>query len=69
MELSTRDMPIVSFAIPCRNEKDCTEALIRSILAQEPPPGGFGVILADGMSDDGTQEILRCVARSEAGLS
>jgi succinoglycan biosynthesis protein ExoA len=49
---------VVSVVVPCRNEKDHIEAVIRSILDQEPPPGGFEVIVADGMSDDGTREIL-----------
>ena len=51
--------PSVSVVIPCRNEKDHIEACVRSILTQEPPPGGFEVILADGMSDDGTRDILK----------
>jgi glycosyltransferase involved in cell wall biosynthesis len=53
--------PIISVVIPCRNERDHIEGCIRSILAQEPMPGGFEVIVADGMSDDGTREILSTV--------
>ena len=52
----------VSIVIPCRNEKDHIEACLRSILAQEAPPGGFEIIVADGMSDDGTREILARLA-------
>jgi succinoglycan biosynthesis protein ExoA len=51
-------MPIVSVVVPCRNEKDHIEACVRSILAQEPPRGDFEIIIADGMSDDGTREKL-----------
>ena len=51
--------PAVSIIVPCRNEKDHIESCLRSILAQEPPPGGFEIIVADGMSTDGTREILK----------
>ena len=51
-------IPTVSIIVPCRNERDYIENSVRSILAQKPPPGGFEVIVADGMSDDGTRDIL-----------
>jgi succinoglycan biosynthesis protein ExoA len=55
--------PAVSIVIPCRNERDQIEATIRSVLAQESPVGGFEVIVADGMSDDGTRSILAKIAK------
>jgi glycosyltransferase involved in cell wall biosynthesis len=54
--------PGVSIIVPCRNEKDTIEACLHGILCQEPPPGGFEVIVADGLSDDGTRDILQRVA-------
>jgi succinoglycan biosynthesis protein ExoA len=60
--------PLVSIVVPCRNEKDHIESCLRSILAQESPPGGFEVIVADGMSDDGTRDILRGLATENASL-
>jgi glycosyltransferase involved in cell wall biosynthesis len=42
--------------------------VLRSILDQEPPNGGFEVIVADGMSDDGTREILDRMAASESRI-
>jgi succinoglycan biosynthesis protein ExoA len=54
--------PTASVVIPCRNERDYIERTLRSILAQQPPPGGFEVIVADGMSDDGTRDILARLA-------
>src|SRR4029453_4426945 len=50
--------PAVSVIIPCRNERNHIGSVIKSILAQKPPLGGFEIIVADGMSDDGTREIL-----------
>jgi succinoglycan biosynthesis protein ExoA len=60
--------PAVSIVVPCRNERDQIETCVRSILAQEPPTGGFEIIVADGMSDDGTREILETIAVSEKRL-
>jgi glycosyltransferase involved in cell wall biosynthesis len=57
--------PGVSVLVPCRNEVVTIEACLRSILAQESPPGGFEVIVADGMSDDGTRSTLARVVASD----
>jgi glycosyltransferase involved in cell wall biosynthesis len=54
--------------ILCRNERDYIEACLRSILAQEPPPGGFEVVVADGMSTDGTREILHKLCSEDPRL-
>jgi glycosyltransferase involved in cell wall biosynthesis len=59
---------MVSVVMPCRNEGAHIAACIRSVLQQEPVSGGFEVIVADGMSDDGTREILREFARVEPRL-
>ena len=58
----------VSIVVPCRNERDQIEIALQSILAQESPPGGFEVIVADGMSDDGTRSILSKLAREDSRL-
>src|SRR5918996_6009696 len=60
--------PVVSIVVPCRNERDQIETAIQSILAQEPPPGEFEVIVADGMSDDGTRSILLKLAKENSHL-
>jgi succinoglycan biosynthesis protein ExoA len=53
------ESPFISVVVPCRNEQDYIEPSIHLILAQEPPPGGFEIIVADGMSGDGTRAILK----------
>jgi succinoglycan biosynthesis protein ExoA len=60
--------PSVSVVVPCRNERDHIEICVRSILSQEPPPGGFEIIVADGMSDDGTRDILTRLAAEDPRL-
>lgn len=60
--------PAISVVIPCRNERSQIEACVRSVLAQQAVPGRFEVIVADGMSDDGTREILARLAREDARL-
>jgi glycosyltransferase involved in cell wall biosynthesis len=60
--------PTVSIVVPCRNEKDHIENAVESILGQEPPPGGFEIIIADGASDDGTRSILARLAEEKSQL-
>jgi succinoglycan biosynthesis protein ExoA len=53
--------PAVSVVVPCRNEREYIGPCIRTMLSQEAPEGGFELIVVDGMSDDGTREIVqRC---------
>ena len=51
-----RMMPLVSVIIPCRNEAPCIDRCLESVLASEYPPDRLEVIVADGMSRDGTRE-------------
>src|SRR5688500_3711096 len=54
--------PLVSIVLPCRNEQGYIQACLQSALIQEPPDGGFEIIVADGMSTDGTREYLEQMA-------
>jgi len=61
--------PTVSVILPCRNEAGRIEACLTSILRQHEPEGGFEVIVADGMSSDGTRQILARLATEISGQS
>ena len=60
--------PFISIILPCRNENRNIELCVRSILGQDSPLGGFEVIVADGMSNDGTREILQLLAVNDERL-
>ena len=60
--------PLVSVVLPCRNEVHHIERCLESILHQRPPDGGFEIIVADGMSDDGTRSILGEMASQDERL-
>lgn len=55
-------IPYISIILPCRNERPSIERCVGSILEQDSPQGGFEVIVTDGLSDDGTREILQRLA-------
>ncbi|HLH57167.1 MAG TPA: glycosyltransferase family 2 protein [Verrucomicrobiae bacterium] len=65
---SQMERPAVSLVVPCRNEVVHIEACVRSLLAQQSPPGGFEVIISDGQSNDGTREILRKISETDSRL-
>ncbi len=56
--------PLVSVILICRCEAPHIRAALGSILDQEPPQGEFEIVVADGMSDDGTREALAEIASS-----
>jgi succinoglycan biosynthesis protein ExoA len=58
-------VPAVSVLVPCRDEAEHIEVCLRCILAQEEPPGGFEVVVADGMSNDGTRATLARIAAED----
>jgi succinoglycan biosynthesis protein ExoA len=57
--------PRVSIILPCRNEARHIAACLDSILAQQEPAGGFEAIVADGLSDDGTRDVVADYARRD----
>jgi glycosyltransferase involved in cell wall biosynthesis len=60
--------PFVSVIVPCRNEAPFLERCLDSILASDYPPALMEVIVADGMSVDGTRDLLHRHAAREPRL-
>jgi succinoglycan biosynthesis protein ExoA len=60
--------PSVSVIVPCFNECDHIESCVRSLLAQQQPPGGFELIVVDGFSTDGTRELLAKLSEEDHHL-
>jgi glycosyltransferase involved in cell wall biosynthesis len=59
----------ISLVIPCRNEKGHIRAFLDSLLAQELDPGwDVEILVADGMSDDGTRDVLRQYAQTATNV-
>lgn len=69
MEISKTELiPKVSVIVPCRNERTHIGQFINSIFEQDFPADQFEVIVADGMSDDGTREILTKISAADSRI-
>jgi glycosyltransferase involved in cell wall biosynthesis len=60
------DAPFVSVVIPVRNEEAFIGRTLDTILAQDYPPDRMEIIVADGMSDDRTRDIVERYARRDS---
>ena len=58
----SKAMPKISVIVPCRNEASHIAACVEGLLAMQAPAGGFEVVVADGISTDGTKQILEQMA-------
>jgi len=56
--LPTPHSPLVSVIMPVRNESDYIKRSLSAVFEQDYPADSFEVIVADGMSGDGTREIV-----------
>jgi len=55
--------PLVSIIVPCRNEERFVDRCLDSIIAQDYPKDKLEVLVVDGMSEDGTREIVEEYAK------
>lgn len=62
------DRPRISIVVPCRNEERYIGACLDSILATSYPLDRIEVLVVDGMSEDGTREILASYARQHSTI-
>jgi succinoglycan biosynthesis protein ExoA len=61
-------MPSVSIIIPCFNEQTTIGKLLEAIFAQTFPRQDLEVVVADGMSTDGTRAVITTFAASHPEL-
>ena len=63
-----KNQDIVSIIIPCYNERSTIAPLLDSLNTQTYPQTDMEVVIADGGSTDGTQDIIRQWASEHPGL-
>lgn len=61
-------LPLVSIIMPVRNERAFIERSLGAVLAQDYPAQSIEVLVVDGMSDDGTRDIVRAMADNPRGV-
>lgn len=59
------NFPFVTIVMPIRNEEAFIERSLGSVLAQDYPPEQIEVLIADGMSDDRTLEVIWALPGAE----
>ena len=66
--MSETVVPLVSVVMPVRNEEEFIRKTISSLLMNDYAPKRLEVLVVDGMSDDGTRDIVREMAQRDARL-
>ncbi|MGB8213680.1 MAG: glycosyltransferase family 2 protein [Anaerolineales bacterium] len=61
-------MPSVSIIIPCYNEQDTIQSLLEAVYAQTFPRHDLDVVIAEGLSTDGTRAQIAAFVRSHPDL-
>jgi succinoglycan biosynthesis protein ExoA len=56
-------LPFITVVMPVRNEAGFIRETLAQLLGQEYPPDRFEIIVADGLSDDGTADIVREISQ------
>jgi len=64
----THSMPFVSILIPVHNEEAYIDRCLKAVLAQDYPIHLMEVRIADGMSADGTREIVADYTKQHANI-
>ena len=61
-----QDSPFITVIVPIRNEADFIERAIKSVLDNDYPAGRMEILVVDGMSDDGTREIVAQLSKADS---
>ena len=61
-------LPYLSVVVPCWNEARFAAGFLDGLLATTYPPDRMEILIADGMSDDGTRDIIRGYAAGDARI-
>ncbi|UCH78571.1 MAG: glycosyltransferase family 2 protein [Candidatus Coatesbacteria bacterium] len=56
----------MSVIIPCREEREYVESAVQSALASDWPADRMEVLVVDGMSTDGTRDVVAALAAADA---
>jgi glycosyltransferase involved in cell wall biosynthesis len=62
------NFPLVSVIIPCRNEAKFISECLNSVAAQDYQKDKIEVLVIDGMSEDGTREVIKNHIMKETGI-
>jgi len=65
----TESFPFVSIVMPIRNESACILAALESLAAQDYPPNQMEILIADGLSTDGTRTLVSDFRTAHPSLS
>jgi len=63
--MANETLPFVSIIMPVRNEVDFIERAVKSILSQDWPGEKMEILVVDGMSNDGTREIVEKLSQKD----
>jgi glycosyltransferase involved in cell wall biosynthesis len=63
-----QDSPFVTIIMPIRNEADFIERAIRSVLDNDYPDEKMEILVIEGMSDDGTRDIVDRLSKEDSRL-
>ncbi len=66
---SEQTYPLVSVVMPVRNEESFIARSLGAVLAQDYPAERLEILVVDGMSADGTRQVIARVARQGMGHS
>lgn len=60
------EVPTVSIVMPCRNERRYIRTAVESLLKQDLPNARIELLVIDGLSQDGTRDILAAMAHADS---